>query len=59
MDRQKQNDFSLAMEQEVSNQKLPAGLPFANHNCLCPRLNLASPDLDVNLKKEQFLFLNY
>ena len=43
MDRQQLNDFSLAMEQEVSNQKLPAGLSFANLNCLCPRLKLASP----------------
>ena len=29
MDRQKQNDFS-PLEQEVSNQKLPPGLSFAN-----------------------------
>ena len=29
MDRQKQNDFS-PLEQEVSNQRLPPGLSFAN-----------------------------
>ena len=40
MDRQKQNDFSLQLEQEVSNQRLPAGLSFANLNCFCPCLSM-------------------
>ena len=43
MDRQKQNDFSLQLEQEVSNQRLPAGLSFANLNCFCPCLSMTPP----------------
>ena len=50
MDRQKQNDFSLQLEQEVSNQRLPAGLSFANLNCFCPCLSMTDPTSDCACK---------